>query len=92
MQEKILLTKYECSSIIGVRSGQLSMSAPVQVTNIPKRLEHNLMYIATIELIEKKLDMFIKRPLPHNRFYQVHLKDTEIPEDVFCLKEMIESS
>lgn len=83
-----ILTKYECSRIIGVRISQLSMNAPVQVT-VPAYLSSNLMYIATKELLEKKLDIIVKRPLPHNKHYQIHLRDLEIPDDLVCLEDML---
>lgn len=83
-----MMTKYECSRIIGVRSSQLSMSAPIQV-NVPPHLTSNFMYVATKELLEGKLDIFVKRPLPHGRFYKVHVRDMEVPEDLTCLEEML---
>lgn len=88
MMNQHILTKYECSRIIGIRVCQLSMNAPVQVT-VPDKLSSNLMYIATKELLEKKLDIIIKRPLPHNKYYQVHLNEMDIPDDLFCLEELL---
>ena len=83
-----ILTKYECARIIGVRVAQLSMNAPVQVS-VSGPLSSNLMYIATKELLERKLDIIVKRPLPHNKYYQIHLNDMEIPDDLVCLEEML---
>ena len=83
-----MLTKYECARIIGIRVSQLSMNAPVQVT-VPENLSCNLMYIATRELLERKLDILVQRPLPHNKFYNIHVKDLEIPDDLICLEEML---
>lgn len=83
-----MLTKYECSRIIGIRVSQLSMNAPVQVS-VPAHLSYNLMYIATKELLEKKLDIVVQRPLPHNKFYNINIKDLEIPDDLKCLEEML---
>ena len=85
---KHILTKYECSRIIGVRVAQLSMNAPVQVT-VPSNLSSNLMYIATKELLEKKLDIIVKRPLPHDKYYTIHIRDLEIPDDLVCLEDML---
>jgi len=87
--EKHFLTKYECARIIGVRSNQLSMSAPILVNNIPEHLKSNFMYIATKELIEKKLDIQVRRPLPLNKYYNVNVKDMEIPDDLYVLEEML---
>lgn len=83
-----MLTKYECARIIGIRISQLSMNAPVQVT-VPPSLSCNLMYIATRELLEKKLDILVQRPLPHNKFYNINVKELEIPDDLICLEEML---
>ena len=83
-----MLTKYECARIIGIRVSQLSMNAPVQVT-VPANLSCNLMYIATRELLERKLDILVQRPLPHNKFYNINVKDLEIPDDLICLEEML---
>ena len=83
-----MLTKYECARIIGIRVSQLSMNAPIQVT-VPANLSCNLMYIATRELLEKKLDILVQRPLPHNKFYNINVKELEIPDDLICLEEML---
>ena len=82
-----ILTKYECSRIIGLRAAQLSSSAPV-LTQVPSHLQTNFLYIANKELIEGKLDVIVQRPLPHNSFRNIHLKDMEIPEDLTVLEEM----
>ena len=82
-----MLTKYECSRIIGLRAAQLSSCAPV-LTQVPAHLQTNFLYIATKELMEKKLDIIVQRPLPHNSYYNVHVKDMEIPEDLTILEEM----
>lgn len=87
--QKHLLTKYECARIIGIRSNQLSMSAPVLVHDIPEHLKSNFMYIATKELIEKKLDILVRRPLPLNKYYNINVKDMDIPDDLYVLEEML---
>lgn len=91
MVERQLLTKYECARIIGIRINQLSMSAPVLVA-VPDHLQTNLMYIATKELQEKVLDINIHRPLPMNKFYTVHIKEMDVPDDVDVLEEMLNVS
>ena len=83
-----VLTKYECARILGIRVAQLNMNAPVQV-KVPSNLSGNLMYIATKELLDGKLDIIIKRPLPHNTFYNVHISDLQIPDDLVRLEEML---
>tara|TARA_Y100000741_G_scaffold364293_1_gene354789 strand:- start:3952 stop:4239 length:288 start_codon:yes stop_codon:yes gene_type:complete len=87
--QKQLLTKYECARIVGVRTNQLSMSAPVLVSDIPEHLKSNFMYIATKELIEKKLDIVVKRPLPLNKYYTINVRDMEIPDDLYVLEQML---
>ena len=84
----LMLTKYECARIIGIRVNQLNMNAPIQVS-VPDSLKSNLMYIATKELLNKKLDILIERPLPNNTFYQVHLNDVELPDDLIFLEQML---
>ena len=83
-----MLTKYECSRIIGVRASQLSENAQILV-DVPDTLKSNFLYIATKELIEQKLDIYVKRPLPLNKYYTVHLKDMHLPDDIYVLEQML---
>lgn len=83
-----MLTKYECSRIIGVRASQLNENAQILV-DVPNHLKSNFLYIATKELISQKLDIYVKRPLPLNKYYNIHLKDMLLPDDVFVLEEML---
>ena len=83
-----ILTKYECARIIGVRASQLSMSAPILVS-VPPHLSSNFMYIATRELIEKMLDIYVHRPLPLNKFYSVNVKEMMLPDDIYDLESML---
>jgi len=78
------LTKYECSRIIGVRTAQLQMSAPVllDLTTIPAHLHTNEMYIAACELKAGLLDLIIRRPLPMNKYNEVHINDLSLPDDL----------
>lgn len=85
-----MLTKYECSRIIGIRVSQLSMSAPILV-QVPDKLSSNFLYIATKELKEKALDINIRRPLPNNKYHIINIKDMMIPDDVCTLEEMLNS-
>ena len=86
-----LLTKYEASRIIGIRVSQLSMSPPILV-NVPENFKSNLMYIAINELINKELDIYVDRPLPHNKSYKVHIKDMILPDDLHVLEQMLNYS
>jgi hypothetical protein len=47
------------------------------------------MYIATKELIEKKLDILVRRPLPLNKYYNINVKEMDIPDDLYVLEEML---
>ena len=94
-QDKIMMqkgakkmTKYECSRIIGIRMGQLSMSAPVLV-DIPQDKQSDLLYIAMCELKNKKLDIVIRRPLPMNEYYEINVKELEIPS---FIKDIVEEA
>lgn len=82
-----MITKYECARIIGLRAAQLGMSAPFLVT-VPESMKDNFTYVATKELKEKALDIQIRRPLPHNKYYNIHIKDMELPDDMDMLLEM----
>ena len=83
------LTKYECSRIIGIRSSQISMSAPVLI-DVPYEYQGNFMYIAALELKNGLLDMKLRRPLPMNEYYEIFVKDMKLPNDVDTLLQMYE--
>ena len=81
------MTKYECSRVIGIRMGQLSMSAPVLV-DVPREKQSDLLFIAMSELKHRKLDIVIRRPLPMDEYYEVNIKELEVPN---FIKEMVET-
>lgn len=81
------LSKYECARIIGIRSAQIAMSAPILV-EVPPRLQNKLMFIAALELKRGVLDIKIQRPLPQNSFYEVCVKDMTVPDDIDTLIDM----
>ena len=82
-----MLTKYECSRIIGIRTAQLQMSAPVllDLSTIPIHLHTNEMYIAARELKAGLLDMIVRRPLPMNKYTEVHISELALPDDLDAL-------
>lgn len=86
---KSRLTKYEVSRIIGIRTSQLSMSAPVMV-EVPVRKQHNFVYIAALELQARALDIVIRRPLPMGQYYEINIKELELPDDVDTVVTMYE--
>lgn len=85
-----MLTKYECSRIIGIRAAQISMSAPVFVEVAPKH-QNNFMYIAALELKRGLLDIVVRRPLPLNKFYEINVSELELTDDLDALIDMFES-
>lgn len=87
--KKEYMTKYECSRIIGIRAAQISMSAPVLI-EIPVALQNKFMYIAAIELKNHLLNIKIRRPLPMNKYCEVHVNDMELPDDIDTMIEMFE--
>lgn len=79
------ITKYEASLILGIRMNQLSGNAPILTNSTSKN--DSLLRIAAIELLEHKLNLNISRPLPHNKFFKIHVSNLKIPEDVHVLLE-----
>lgn len=63
--EKDKLTKYERARIIGARSMQISMGAPIMVKLTPKRLEelhYDPLEIAKLEFAEGVIPIEVIRP------------------------------
>jgi len=62
--DKDRLTKYEKARLIGARSLQISMGAPIMVKLTPKRLEelkYDPLEIAKLEFAEGVIPLSIKR-------------------------------
>ena len=74
------MTKYECSRILGIRSVQISMCAPIMLDYSVENM--NPLKIAALEMKEKKLDVVIRRPLPNNNSYEINIKNLKIPSEV----------
>ncbi len=87
MDKLKIMTKYECSCIIGLRSNQLSMSAPI-LTEVADHLKDNFTYVAAKELFDRKLKCKIRRPLPDNKYYEIHTDDLLFPDDLKDLLNM----
>lgn len=87
-----MLTKYECSRIIGVRTLQLQMNAPILIDmqSVDIRNRNNEMYIAALELKQGALDLMIRRPLPQNQFHEVHISKLTLPDDLDALISLYE--
>lgn len=71
-----ILTKYEKTRILGIRTKQLNNGAKPFI-NIAENIIDNY-YIANLELEQKKLPFIIERPLPNNLFEYWKLKDLEL--------------
>lgn len=64
---KVIYTKYEKARIIGARSLQLAMGAPILIDIKPeklKKINYSPIEIAKIEFEAEVLPITIKRPLP----------------------------
>lgn len=83
------LTKYECSRILGVRASQIAMHAPLLV-NVPPEKKGQFLYIAALELKHGLLDLMVCRPLPFDKFYEVHISKLELSDDLDALIAMYE--
>jgi len=75
------LNKYECARILGIRVTQLNMSAAILV-DVPREMTHNFLYVAALELQHRKLDIKLKRPMPMNTHYEVHVNDCDLPDEL----------
>ena len=57
-----LLTRYEIARIVGIRSLQLSMGQDTPLVSVQNAsLSNDTMYIAALEVYEKKLDLQVSR-------------------------------
>ncbi len=71
------MTIFEKSSILGIRSQQISMNAPVMVDT---NGETNPRRIALMELRSGKLSMIIRRRLPDNTYEDCPVNDLIVPD------------
>lgn len=79
---KPLMTKYECSHILGLRVLQLRECATVLTTQVPEHLRNSFFYIAAKELSEGCLDIDIHREMPLGETITISSKDMDLPDDV----------
>ena len=70
---KPLLTRFEKAKILGVRSEMLANGAPALI-NVPKGIS-STYEIATMEYLEKKIPLIIKRKLPDSSYEYWKLDD-----------------
>ena len=68
----VYLTKYEKARVLGMRSVQISMNAPV---SIDTKGETDPLMIAIMELEQGKIEMIIRRNLPDGTY-----EDFEVAE------------
>ena len=76
-----VLNKYECARIIGIRVAQLNMSATILV-NVPAEMSYNFLYVAALELKSRMLDLKIRRPMPMNTHYDIHINECDLPAEL----------
>lgn len=62
---------------------QLADNAPILSNSVGQH--DTLMKIAATELLERKLNVNIKRPLPRNTFYTINAGQLRLPLDVRVL-------
>lgn len=71
-----ILTKYEKTKIIGIRTKQLNNGSTPYISVDEKIIDNYV--IANMEIQEKKLPFIISRPLPNKNFEYWKLQDLEI--------------
>ena len=71
-----ILTKYEKTKIIGIRTKQLNNGSTPYISVDEKIIDNYI--IANMEIQEKKLPFIISRPLPNKNFEYWKLQDLEI--------------
>ena len=71
-----LMTKFEYTSLIGIRAMQISMNAPV-IVDTENMIDP--IKIAKKEIQEKKVPLIIKRKLPNGTFENWNIRDMIIP-------------
>ena len=71
-----ILTKYEKTKIIGIRTKQLNNGCPPYIS-VDEKIINNYI-IAKMEVEEKKLPFIISRPIPNKNFEYWKLQDLEI--------------
>ena len=82
MTSAVTLTRYEISRIIGLRSLQLELGAPCEIDSVlDKRLQIDFMYMAALELLHRKLDVWIER----ERGQPICVKMCKFPQELFIL-------
>lgn len=79
LKEK-LLNPYEFNVAIGVRTSELSNSAPTFLSKGKLTINNNmeLRKIAIEELMEGKLPYIIKRPLPNGTYKYIRISDLDV--------------
>lgn len=76
-----LLTRYEIARLVGLRSLQLSMGVDTPlVTVIEAPLCNDTLYIAALELYQRKLDLQVSRGTE-----QVSVREARLPKSLHIL-------
>lgn len=79
LKEK-LLNPYEFDVAIGMRTSELSNSAPTFISKGKLTINNNmeLRKVAIEELMEGKLPYIIKRPLPNGTYKYIRISDMDV--------------
>ena len=81
-----MLTKFETTNIIGMRALQLSEGAVPNVTVSHAHLKYDFIYIATLELANKKLDVKVVRK-NNNEVHTSELEQNPLIDVLLDLKD-----
>ena len=76
------ITKFEVARIVGLRALQLENGATQLVEVDEESLRHDLIYVATRELQEGKLDFLLRRSYPKNATRSVSSASLRVPNEV----------
>lgn len=76
------LTKFEVARLVGLRALQLENGASQLVDVREESLRHDLIYVATLELEQGKLDFLLRRSYPMNVTREVEGTFLTLPAEV----------
>lgn len=80
-KDRMLLSRYEVSRIVGLRALQLETGATPCVHLMDERLQQDFLYVAAAELVEGKLDVKVRRGTAE----EVHVQDATFPPELYAL-------
>jgi DNA-directed RNA polymerase subunit K/omega len=83
-----LLTKYELTTVLGLRTTQLENGAQpfISIEDIKINTNIDLNKIATHELLQGKIPFIISRNIPNNKTKYIRLKDLDLTAVKYMLR------